>query len=579
MKNIRKDSCDVLVIGTGAAGCAAAISAAERTAKVILANKGAFGRSGTTCLGSVIYAAALGHEDGRDSPEYHFLDTVIEGRYLGNQQLVKILAEEAPRTVYDLERYGVAWYKRGKTRINPSEYNYYQLPSPPHRYSRGVFHDERTGRAIQDALCREVLKHARDIRIVDDLYIWKIVRNDEKLQGALGLDMRTGEIVGITCKAVVLATGGGGSCYQVTDTDTGATGDGYSLALDAGAELMDMEFTQFYPTAFVYPESLQGMIVAVSALWTLGLRLYNAAEERFMARKYPDSAENLPRDILSRSIFMEILGGKATPHGGVWLDGSAIPNWEEVRKSRPRSFIWPKRFGISGNRFEVAPTSHFTMGGVRINEKCETCAPGLYAAGEVAGGVHGGNRLAGNALAECVVFGQVAGTEAAKMRREEAGTLDESAIRREEEKLRVIFNPEISRGKKRPSLFIRTLKEIMYRSAGVVREKDALETAHKAISDLKDQVAHDLKITPGRVFNYDQIHAFELWNMIDLCHMTIKAALIREESRGAHYRRDFPDSDNKNWLKNIIFQRRDGRLRIRMEDVKTPYVSPGGPSS
>jgi fumarate reductase (CoM/CoB) subunit A len=390
--------------------------------------------------------------------------------------------------------------------------------------------------------------------------------------------MRTGQIVAITTKAVVLATGGGGSCYKVTDTDTGATGDGYSLALDAGAELMDMEFTQFYPTAFVYPESLQGMIIAVSALWTLGLRLYNAEEERFMAKKYPDSAENLPRDILSRSIFMEILGGKATPHGGVWLDGSAIPNWEEVRKSRPRSFMWPERFGISGHRFEVAPTSHFTMGGVRINEKCETCVPGLYAAGEVAGGVHGGNRLAGNALAECVVFGQIAGTEAAKLRKEDTRDIDDSAIRREEEKLRVIFNPEEAKGKKSSSFFISRLKEIMYRCAGVVRERDALETAQKEISDLKDQAAHELKITPGKIFNYDQIHAFELFNMIDLCQMTVKAALTRQESRGAHYRRDFPDSDNKDWLKNIIFQRRNGALQIRTEDVKTTYVSPGGPS-
>jgi fumarate reductase (CoM/CoB) subunit A len=217
------------------------------------------------------------------------------------------------------------------------------------------------------------------------------------------------------------------------------------------------------------------------------------------------------------------------------------------------------------------------MGGVRINEKCETCVPGLYAAGEVAGGVHGGNRLAGNALAECVVFGQIAGTEAAKLRREDAWAIDDFTIRREEEKLRTIFNPEEAKGKKSSGFFISRLKEIMYRSVGVVRERDALETAQKEISELKDQAGHDLKITPGKIFNYDQIHAFELFNMIDLCQMTVKAALTRQESRGAHYRRDFPDLDNQNWLKNIIFQRRNGRMQTRTEDVKTPYISPGGP--
>ncbi len=573
MRDFRKISCDVLVVGTGAAGCAAAITAAERTAKVIIANKGVFGRSGTTCLGSVIYAAGLGHTDGRDSPEYHFLDTVIEGRYLGNQELVKILAEEAPRTVYDLERYGVAWYKRGKTRINPSEYNYYQLPSPPHRYSRGVYHNERTGRAIQDALCKEVRKHSQDIGVIDDTCIWKIVRNDHGIQGALGLDMRTGEIVAISCKALVLATGGSGSSYKVTDMDTGATGDGYSLALNAGAELMDMEFTQFYPTAFVYPESLKGMIAAVSALWTSGLKLLNIDEERFMAVQYPASAENLPRDILSRAIFMEIASGKGTAHGGVWLDASDMKNWEEVRKERPRSFMWPERFGVSGQRFEVAPTYHFTMGGIRINEKCETNLPGLYAAGEVAGGVHGGNRLAGNALAECVVFGQIAGKEAASFRKEEMNEIDDSTLRREEEKLRIIFSPETTQGKTSSSVLIQKLRETMYRFVGVVREREGLAKAQKEIADLKGRAIDDLRIAKGKKFNYDQIHALEMFNMLDLCQVIVQAALMREESRGAHYRRDYPDLNNQEWFKNIIFQRQDDKLLWKTEKVKTPYVT------
>lgn len=561
-----------MVIGTGAAGCAAAISAAEKTAKVVITNKGTFGRSGTTCLGSVVYAAGLGHTDERDSPDFHFLDTIIEGRYLGKQELVKILAEEAPRTVYDLERYGVSWYKRGEKKIDPSRYDYYQLPSPPHRYNRGVHQNEKTGQAIQKALCKEVWKHSRNIKIADDIYIWKLLVTDGRVQGALGLELRTGQIVGFPCKTLVIATGGAGSSYKVSDMDTGATGDGYSLALDAGAELLDMEFTQFFPTSFIHPESLQGIIVATSALWTSGLKLYNNKNQRFMVRQFPTMGENLPRDILSRHIFMEIEAGHGTPHGGVWLDTSDIENWEEVRKDRPRSYIWPELFGVAGRRFEIAPTYHFTLGGILINEKCETNIGGLYAAGEVAGGVHGANRLAGNALAECMVFGQIAGKEAAGLRRGKMGSVDDFAIRKEVEKRSNLFQPGSRSGRTRSSSLIRTLREIMYRDAGVVRDRDGLARAQKEIEKIREAAENDLRITPGKIFNYDQIHAFELFNMLDLCQLVIQAAFLREESRGAHYRRDFPATENQQWMKNIIFRRRDGDLQMRTADVKTPYV-------
>ena len=572
MREIRKISCDVLVIGSGAAGCAAAIAAAENTARVIITNKGTFGRSGTTCLGSVVYAAGLGHTDERDSPEYHFLDTITEGRYLGNQALAKIMAEEAPRTVYDLERYGVSWYKQGKDRINPAKYHYYQLPSPGHRYNRGVHHNEKTGQVIQNALCKEVKKHSPGIQIMDDIYVWNLVVSDNRVRGVLGLDLRTGEMVAFLCKALILTTGGAGSSYKVTDMDTGATGDGYAMALQAGVELIGIEFTQFFPTAFVHPESLHGIIVATSALWTSGLKLYNAEGIRFLARQNPKLAENLPRDMLSRGIFLEITRGKGTPHHGVWLDTSDIANWEEVRKDRPRSYIWPERFGVSDRRFEVAPTYHFTLGGIRITAKCETNITGLYAAGEVVGGLHGANRLAGNALAECLVFGEIAGKEAARFRREKTGEISDSSVREEEAKLRLLFNPESTKGKTHSSVLIRRLRETMYQYVGVVRNRDGLETAQNEIRDIRKQAETDLKIVPGRIFNYDQIHAFELFNMLELGEAVIKSALLREESRGAHYRTDYPETNHKQWLKNIITRRVAGELQMRTEEVKTPYI-------
>lgn len=581
MKNeFRKISCDVLVIGSGAAGCSAAIAAAEKTAKVVLTNKGTFGRSGTTCLGGAFYAAGLGHTDPQDSPELHFLDTVIEGRYLGNQELVKILAEESPRTVYDLERYGVPWYKQGQPRINPSQYIYYQTPSPGHRYPRGVHHNERTGQAIQRALCTEVLKHSVDIQILNDLYIWMLMVKDHKIQGALGLDLGTGQIVVLLCKALILATGGAGSTYRVTDMDTGATGDGYAIALNAGVELVDMEFTQFFPTAFVHPESIEGMLIATSPLWTAGLKLYNDVGERFVAKRYPQWGENLPRDLLTQCIFAEIISGKGTVHGGVWLDTSDIKDWEEFRKDHPRSFIWPEHFGINSRRFEVAPTYHFTVGGIRISAKCETNTTGLFAAGEVAGGVHGANRLAGNALAECVVFGQIAGREAASFRKEEIQEMKGPFIRDEMDKRGQLFNPHLTKGRTNSIGLIRNLRETMYRHVGVVRNREGLEKAQEEIRVIKEQASDDLKIAPGKIFNFDQIHAFELFNMLDLCRVIVKGALLRAESRGAHYRSDFPNPDDRNWFKNIISHFQDGQLYVRTEKVKTPYVQlpEGSPS-
>ncbi|MFC1955942.1 FAD-binding protein [Chloroflexota bacterium] len=574
MRELRKISGDVLIIGTGAAGCAAAITAAEKTAKVVLVNKGAFGRSGTTCLGSVVYCAGLGHSDGRDSPEQHFMDTIVEGRYISNQGLVKIMAEEAPRTVYDLERYGVAWYKQGKNHINPASYDYYQLPSPGHTFKRGVHHNEKTGQVIQNALCKEVLKHPHGIQVADDIYVWTLVVSDNRVRGALGLDLRTGELVVFSCKSLIMAAGGAGSSYKVTDMDTGATGDGFSIALNAGVELMDMEFTQFFPTAFVHPESLNGIIVATSALWTEGLKLYNVDNDRFMLRDFPEKAENLPRDILSRAIFMEISRGKGTSHGGVWLDTSEVRNWEEVRKDRPRSYIWPERFGVSNRRFEIAPTYHFTVGGLKINEKCATNITGLYAAGEVAGGVQGANRLAGNALAECMVFGQIAGNEAANFRKEALIEVNKSDVRDEEEKLRLLFDPEMTKGKTSSRTLIRRLRETMYTNVGVVRDKEGLDKAQTDIIDIKEQTENDLKIVPGKIFNYDQIHAFELFNMLELCDVVVKSASKREESRGSHYRSDHPETNNKDWLKNTIVRLKNGKAEFRYKAVETNYVPP-----
>lgn len=576
----RKIYSDVLVIGSGAAGCAAAISAAEQTAKVVLTNKGVFGRTGTTCLASVTYAAALGHTEQKDTPEQHFSDTIVAGRYVGNQELARVLAEEAPRTVYDLERYGMSWYKTGRKRINPSVYSYLQIPAPPHKYSRGVYNNEKTGRVLQNALCKEVLKHSRDIQVVNDIYIWTLVVENKKVHGAIGLDLRTGELVVFSCKAVVMATGGSGSSYKVSSTDTGATGDGCSMALRAGAELIDMEFVQFFPTAFVHPESLRGILVSSSTLLPLGLKIYNGRNERFLKNQYPDRGENLTRDLLSQSIFREISQGRGTEHGGVWLDSSDIANWQEVRSEKPRSFGWPDRFGMDCLRFEVAPTCHFSIGGVKINQKGETNITGLYAAGEIAGGVHGSNRIAGNALSECVVFGQLTGREAAHFRKEAPVEISASHIKDEGEKIGSLFKTGRQKAGSGSNALVQKLREIMYAYAGVVRDRGGLEKALREINGLKDEALSSMLVLQGNIFNYDRIHAFELLNMIELSQVIIKSALKRKESRGAHYRKDYPETDNLHWLKNIVVQRKGDDLTLRTENVLAPHIKlPEGDSN
>jgi len=234
--------------------------------------------------------------------------------------------------------------------------------------------------------------------------------------------------------------------------------------------------------------------------------------------------------------------------------------------------MWPERFGVAARRFEIAPTCHFTLGGIRINEKCETNIAGLYAAGEAAGGVHGANRLAGNALAECTVFGQIAGKEAAGWRREEMGGVDDSAVGQEIEKRANLFQPGSGRGHIRSATLVRKLREIMYRDVGVVRDRNGLTRAREEIAKLREAAENDLEVIPGKIFNYDQIHAFELFNMLDLCQLVIQGASRREESRGAHYRRDYPATQDPKWLKNNVYRRREGALQIETVDVKTPYV-------
>lgn len=402
-KNIEEVKTDVLVIGGGGAGCWAALKASEHDLDVTLLNKYTLGKSGTTIVGIITYEAVMG-ELGilpEDTEDIFFEDIVKGGSYLGEQNLIEIFIRNSKQTVLDYENLGVKWNK-----VN-GKFDVAKLPGMTH--PRGCFVDHRTGLALQKALVRAIGKR-KNIRYLERKAI-KLLRAGGRVVGALALNIHNGTFTKISAKSVVIATGGAGRLYKVTSMPEDARGDGMALAFKAGVTLMDMEFQQFYPSTLAYPESLKGLAAPRASTFLLGARILNGKGERFMHHYFPE-AEYVTRDKASISIMKEIKKGNGTPHGGVYLDVSKVENIIELY---PTSFKNFKEAGINlpEEWLEICPGHHFSVGGIKINEFCETSLPGLYAAGEVAANLHGANRIAGTALPECAVFGQIAGRNAA----------------------------------------------------------------------------------------------------------------------------------------------------------------------
>jgi fumarate reductase (CoM/CoB) subunit A len=555
---------DVLVLGSGAAGCLAALEAAEHTARVVLVNKGALGRTGNTNLATVTLAAAVGHGDPEDSPEVHWADTIVGGHYLGNQELARIMCEEAPKEVYHLNRLGMPWDALPDGRFD-------LRPMPGFTYPRGVYYDGKTGKTLQVVLARAVLKQPK-IRVINDFHAFWIVRTAQgETAGVLGYDASHGCLVLIKAKAVVIATGGAGRIYHTSTMETGSTGDGIAMAYRAGAELVDMEFHQIFPTGFVWPECLRGILVASSVLWSRGLRLYNAAGERFMERYDPIKLENCPRDMLSRAVYREIAEGRGTSRGGVWLDTYHVDDWDAVRTEFAKVYIRPQALGIDTRRIEVAPTYHYTMGGVRFDVHGETTVPRLFVAGEAGGGVHGANRLGGNALAECAVFGVRAGRQAAKYRSQAVPEASPESIERGIS----FFRSSLGDGSgRKPHQLRADLNRAATSFAWVSRTADGLIRGLDAVEELREESRH-LSVSPGMVYNPELIEALQLSHMLLLSDLIFRSALLREETRGAHHREDHPETDNGKWLVNIIVREGgDGGSETLLEPVDLARFSP-----
>jgi len=566
---------DVLVVGSEGAGARAAIEVEAQGKKAILASKGILGGSGVTLMAPFSCCAAFGHEDPRDNPDVHFEDTVMGGKFLNNQELVEVFAKESPKYILDLESYGAKFEKREDNR-------FVQATMPGHRYARAVYYDFSTGLQFRKGLKREVKR--REIRVWEDFFVIDVLVSDGRVSGALALDIRTGKFVVVECKAVILATGGNLELYYPhNDGSCDVTGDGSAIALRAGAELVDMEFQQFFPTGLVWPPALVGVIWIGDLRYRLGGHLYNKWGERFMKRYDPERMELSTRDITARAIVSEILDGRGTPHGGVYLDVSflgknIIENYvaEVFPNFSFRGYsLLEAGLDIRKDAMEIAPMAHFTMGGVRINTRCETNIPGLYAAGEVAGGLHGANRCEGNALPETQTFGAIAGREA-------AGYAETAKVSKPSNDLvKEAIKTPLALTQKKSGIqhfeIRKKVQEMMWKQVGVVRSTEGLEKAVKEFDRMKQEDVPQLLVKyRGQRYNRELFEALETLNMVEVGEVMARSAALRKESRGAHFLRDLPERDDKNWLVNAVAQQKAGELVIQHDPVVITRLRPEG---
>ncbi len=550
--------CDVLIVGAGGAGMRAAIELYDKGSRVMIACKSLLGKAHTVMAEGGI-AASLGNVDPDDNWKVHFSDTVVEGQSINNWKMAEIFAKEAPDRVLELEKYGFLFDRTPDGKIS-------QRPFGAHSYRRLCHIGDRTGLELIRTLEDQVLK--RNIQYVDEVEITNIFVDSSKLavSGAMGIRLRSGQLLLFKCKAVVLATGGCGKVYSVTSNSWESTGDGVSLAYRAGAELMDMEMIQFHPTGMIYPAGVRGLLITEAVRGEGGI-LTNINGERFMEKYDPKRLELSARDVVARSIYTEIKAGRGTPNGAVYLDvthrGEAY-----IKKKLPSMYSQFMEFAnidITKQKMEVAPTVHYQMGGIRVDpETCETNVKGLYAAGEVACGLHGANRLGGNSLSDILVFGRRAGIASSEYsKNSEQLSVPQEEIQREIARLLAPF--KVTNGENPFELKDR-IAATMWKYVGIVRNEDELKKGLDEILKIKLD-AKNVQAKGPRAFNQSWADSFAVLNMILDCEAIIRSALARKESRGAHTRSDFPNKDDENWFVNIVIKQRDGQMNLETQPV------------
>jgi succinate dehydrogenase/fumarate reductase flavoprotein subunit len=542
--------CDILVIGGGGTGLRAAIEARERGADVLVVSKTRVGYGNNTFISKANIATA-GLGDPQDNPEVHLKDTVIGGRFLSDQKLVAGMVREAGAQVPFLEKCGVNFAKRqGKIRVGSAA---------GHSYPRHVRGENRIGKDL--ILPLKAYAERIGVRFSQRVFVTRLFSCDNRIAAASGVG-EDGSFQVFVAKCVILATGGFSHIYLHTDNAPGITGDGQALAFGLGVPIADMEFVQFYPTAL---GSLGQRILLYEALvLEEGALLKNAKGEEIIAKHGLNDPLALTRDRLAQAIMHEIIEGLDV-QGGVIMDLSPISHSRRA-KLRP---LLPSKDSEERLEFIVSPTTHFCMGGIMIDENTETSLAGLFAAGEVCAGIHGANRLAGNALCEVFVLGGVAGRRAAKR----ATVADPPQIPKEEiAREGVRLESLLSQGGQDPKGLVRLLKEVMWQKAGIVRHLGSLRGSLQRIEELKALSIKCSIVTPRELIRW-----LELQNMLLLSEMICRAALMRTESRGSHYRSDYPEEDNTHWLKNIVIRKGETGMALETVPVSLNMIAPGVP--
>jgi len=554
---------DILILGSGGAGQMAALHAfdAGKKLRILLAIKGLHGKSGCTRMVQGGYNAVL---NSQDSLEKHLLDTLKGGQWINDQELAYLLVSESPKRIIELEnRYGCFFDRNADGTIH-------QKPFAAQSFDRTVHRGDQTGIEIINRLTEQVM--ARGIRTFEECRAVDLLREGERVCGAVLLDVRTGRFVVVRARATLLATGGGPTCYKIFAPSADKSLDGIAMALRAGAELMDMEMVQFHPTGLLAAESFITGTVLEEGLRGSGGRMFNGLGERFMERYDPERLERSTRDVVARSSYMEIQAGRGTKSGGILLDVSHL-GAERVRKEFPGMWARCRDAGwdLARGPVEVSPTAHFIMGGVRIDTRCRSNLRGLYVAGEDASGVHGANRLGGNGVAESIVFGGIAGDVIA----DDIGELGTPQITKSvaEEIMRRAVDGLGRLGSERIPAVRAALRQMMWDKVGLVRNEKDLSAAADEVQQLRER-AERASVASGLACNMDWQALLDVRNLLDVAEAIITSALHRKESRGSHYRSDYPNRDNSNWLINILLRKEDGSLRLTTRPVALTRMKP-----
>ncbi len=587
LTKLQRRAHEVLVIGAGGAGLRAAIAARDAGADVGLVCKSLLGKAHTVMAEGGV-AAALAHVAAGDTWQIHFRDTMVGGKLLNNPRMAQLHAMESPERVRELELWGAVFDRTDDGRI-------LQRPFGGHSHPRLAHVGDRTGlemiRTLQD---RAV---AAGIEVYMECTITRLITGADGVRGAFGYWRTTGQPITFGAKAVVLATGGIGKAYEVTSNSWEYSGDGQALAYEAGAELIDMEFVQFHPTGMVWPPGVRGLLVTEAVRGEGGI-LRNANGERFMWKYLPDDRraeyaetdeeaarwvtalsqgretdarrppELSTRDNVARAIYTEVREGRGSPHGGVFLDISYLPA-DHVRRKLPSMYEQFKELAdvdITRGPMEVGPTTHYVMGGIRVDaETGATTTPGLFAAGEVAAGMHGANRLGGNSLSDLLVFGARAGAAAARHSsgRPAASYLDPVQLQDANAELAAPLERPAVAGED-PYAIQRDLQEVMQRLVGIFREEADLDEAIRQLADLRARWKK-VRASGGRAYNPGWNLVFELGNLLTVSEAITRSARQRTESRGAHSRLDHPATDDAKWsgLNSVVVRAPDGSMSVR----------------